>query len=657
MRRRVPVRAPRPRPSGVDASSSVLFAASTGARWAALFGFLEWTVLHLMAPPRPTGWLFGTLIASPLIHAGVGALFGVLLGCVLALLRRFTGDRPSVLTSRGGVWALTLAGLVGFYWIFAVNALHPSGPLAPTALALDAVALAAALVLAFVIVCAIGRGLLRPGRQRWAIAAVLVLWLPIYLVAARPAMKRAIGPPPRRAELSHAGSVRPANLLLIIIDTTRSDCLGCYGSTDGLTPAIDRLAEESVLFEQCVTPEPLTRPAFCTMLTGLYPRTHGVDTNTKILGEAFETLAELLRERGYRTGAFVSTDVLNGFYGTDQGFEVYVSPVEPWWYLRSDFAIRRMYRSLTRRHVVERYLEMSAERVNGKVLPWIRRHADEPFFAIAHYYDPHAPYAPPAPFDLAAREGLADVPAPYANEEERFAPGYDMPDDFVRKQWLRYQGEIASMDGRIGELLNEIDGMGIADDTVVVLVADHGESFEHEYYFAHGSRLYDPLVHVPLMIRSPGRLAPRRVSAQVRLIDLCPTLLALIGAEGGPACQGEDFSGLARGTVCDESAADRIAFCQTDFEIVWPVVPKEQIAVRTPAWKYIESPTTGRVELYDLAADPAEVDDRAAQEVAVRDELESLLREWDATTESTDVSVESLTSQQTEALRALGYLR
>ncbi len=232
-----------------------------------------------------------------------------------------------------------------------------------------------------------------------------------------------------------------------------------------------------------------------------------------------------------------------------------------------------------------------------------------------------------------------------------------MPDDFLRKQWLRYQGEIASMDGRIGELLNEIDGMGIADDTVVVLVADHGESFEHEYYFAHGSRLYDPLVHVPLMIRSPGRLAPRRVSAQVRLIDLCPTLLALIGAEGGPACQGEDFSGLARGTVCDEPAADRIAVCQTDFEIVWPVVPKEQIAVRTPAWKYIESPTTGRVELYDLAADPAEVDDRAAQEVAVRDELESLLREWDATTESTDVSVESLTSQQTEALRALGYLR
>jgi len=221
-------------------------------------------------------------------------------------------------------------------------------------------------VLALVLLRRAGRGLTRPARVGWSALIVLVLWLPLYAISNAPSGVPAPRPRPPAVSVDQAAlqSPRPS-LLFIVIDTVRADCLGCYGSEESRTPNIDRLARQSVLFEQCVTPEPLTRPAICSMLTGLYPRSHGVDTNTKTLSEDFTTIAEVLRRRGYSTGAFVASTIMSADYGTDQGFDVYQEPPEPWSYVGSVFAVRRLHR-LLRGDVGVQYLkEYRAEEIVG----------------------------------------------------------------------------------------------------------------------------------------------------------------------------------------------------------------------------------------------------------------------------------------------------
>jgi len=652
------------RPVVPQAAGSLLAPVVASAQiWATLLlvlGLLEAAVLYVKLPFPLSASLLVSLVWSPLLLGAVGLVAGVVVGAGLSLVRAILGRRALSRDPRGTAWAVAMAGLFGFYWVYAANRLYPGTSREAGAMALDGAAAVGAFILLLALLRRGRAGLTRAAMARVTTILVLFLWLPFYALSASPQLERArgeapSGPSAAPAVTPGAGREPRMNVLLIMMDTVRADCLGCYGSTECPTPNIDRFAQDAMLFEQAVTSEPLTRPSVCTMFTGLSPRTHGVDSNTKTLRGSFVTLAETLRDAGYATAAFTAASVLSGYYGTDQGFDLYTEPSEPWWYLRSDFALRRLYISLT--SWADWWIEIKAADVNRRALPWLRRERDRPFFAFVHYFDPHFPYRPPRGFDLAAKAGLGSVPTPYEDERERFVPGFEMPGDYLRMEWLRYQGEIAYVDANVGALLGALDNAGLTDRTLVVLVADHGESFEHEVYFSHGTRLYDSQVRVPLVIRDPRGRGALRVPSQVGLVDLCPTILGLVGAPSGVPTQGRSLVPLIEAARAGRPSADRPVYCQTDLEDTRPHSGRASYAVRTPPWKYIESPVLGLTELYDLVNDPAETVNVAKEFPQVSSELGAALARWLAATPRLDVAPSELSPERAEALRALGYAK
>ncbi len=638
-------------------SGRVVTLAGVGARTGALlllaFGLLEAIVLFAKRPQSWSLQLFGRVVWSPLLYATAGAAVGALVGLGVALASSRGRGRATGEVLGSAVWALLLSGALAFYWVYAANLLYHGSSRALVALALDVLAVLAGLALAIWLCRRATRGALSVrSRVRWTALLVLLLWLPFYAVAGRPTFQQ--------SRISHpspeARAARPPsdmNVLLVMLDTVRTDCLSCYGPTEFPTPNIDRLAAESVLFEQAITPEPLTRPTVCSLFTGLHPRTHGVDTNTKPLRPGFVTLAETLREHGYATSAFTAATILSGYFGTAQGFDFYSEPSEPWWHLRSDSAVRRFATSLTSWGAGIQ-IEIRADEVNSRAMRWMSRDRDRPFFAFVHYFDPHAPYDPPGRYDLAAREGLAHVPVPYADEQIRFSPDFEMPPDYLRQQWLRYVGEIGYVDEHFGRLLDFLADRGDDRRTIVILVADHGESFEHNAYFSHGTRLYDPQTRVALMIRDPRLPGPRRLSGQVRLIDLYPTILSLVGLEPPAPVQGVDLAPRLAGA--ERAFAHLPSFCQTDLEDRRPLSSRASHGLRLPPWKYIESPEIGLVELYHLRDDPGETANVATEAPEVCERMAGALADWLARTDRLETEPVPTTPELSEALRALGYV-
>jgi len=618
----------------------------------AVCAVLEWGVLFAKAPPALSPGLALDLTWNVLLYAVIGGIVGFLAGALVTAVTRSRGAAMF----RHAPWALVMAGVLAVYWIFAVNRLYPGSSREPVALALSAGAVLAAGIVGLIL-------LVRGGRWRSLVVPSLfmisVLWLPLYILSAEPAMERTRRGTDRLVET--AAREGAPNVILVMLDTTRADCLGCYGSTECPTPRLDALARESALFEQCVSLQPLTRPMACTLLTGFHPRRHGVDTNTKSLDPGFDTLAESFVRAGYTTAAFTAASVLSGYYGTAQGFELYSEPSEPWWYLRSDLAIRRLYISLTQWG--NWWVEIRADEVSDRAGRWIgsRARGDRPFFAFVHYFDPHAPYDPPARFDLAAQDGVHGVAVPYEYESQRFEDGFEMPQAFVRQEWRRYQGEIAFMDEQVGRLLDALDDAGVAEETIVIVVGDHGESFEHDFYFAHEFRLYDALVHVPLLVRWPGRISPSRIASQVTLADIAPTLLSLASVPVSPEAQAAPLpdgvvltSLLVSGNGSSRGAP---AFCQTNSEEGRPFYGWASHAVRDYPWKYIDSPEVDLRELYDLEGDPQELRNLIGDEPQQAREMSTMLSDWLEQTERFEVEPEELSPRRIEELKSLGYLQ
>jgi arylsulfatase A-like enzyme len=319
------------------------------------------------------------------------------------------------------------------------------------------------------------------------------------------------------------------NVLVIGIDTLRPDHLGCYGYGRPTSPAIDRLAADGVLFENTVSQSPWTLPSFATVFTSLYPSQHGAMTAVTSMRTSFPTLATILKERGYATGSVVNASVLRPEFGLDRGFDYY-DPTPP--------EGRR------------------ADGTTKAVLAWIDKHKGEPFFMFAHYFDPHEPYAPPAPYD-----GLF-----YPEYDGRIGNTFVLHDHFpnVRgmnfedlksleaSDWDRvralYDGEIAFTDKAVDSLLKGFEKRGLLDRTVIVFLSDHGEEFFEHQGFGHGHTLYNEVIRVPLIFSFPKRLPPgRRISQQVRLVDVMPTVLGLLDIDPGTPLEGSSLVPLLTG--------------------------------------------------------------------------------------------------------------
>jgi arylsulfatase A-like enzyme/thioredoxin-like negative regulator of GroEL len=439
---------------------------------------------------------------------------------------------------------------------------------------------------------------------------LLISGIVIAVVLAFALLKSGNTPAPPESLVSRDITLPNANILLITLDTTRADRIGAYGYTPAETPRLDRLAAEGVLFEQVTTPTAFTLPSHSSIMTGLYPPYHGVRLNGgSALADVHTTLAEQLAGSGYRCGAVMGAFVLDQRWGLSQGFDVFDDEFEIAPEQKLDLA----------------GVQRTADRVMDIGLEWLDQPDERPFFAWLHLYDPHTPYEPPEPY------------------RSRFG---DRGMDGL------YDGEIAFTDSQVGRLLDWIDERGLGENTIVVVVGDHGESLGDHSEIEHGYYIYDATVQVPLIVRVPGAdLGDVRVPAQVRTIDVLPTILDLVGVETPAPLHGESLVPLM---LDPGSPGPDFAYSESmsvHLQYGWSAL----YSIRTTEHKFIDAP---RAELYALEDDPAETINliRNFPEVAeeLRTVLENVRQEIEAgapETEEADLDEETLSM-----LVALGYV-
>lgn len=430
------------------------------------------------------------------------------------------------------------------------------------------------------------------------LTAYCFVWASVLLSGCAP-------PAPNAAPQAGAGALRGWNVLLISSDTTRPDHLGCYGAKAARTPNIDALARFGVLIEQCMTSAPLTLPAHASLLTGLYPFTHGARDNGQFyVPSACVSMAETLSDAGYATAAQIGAYVLNREYGLAQGFSTY-GDID---------AIRRPQAAGGGSS------ERSAEQVADAALAWLDSHAGPaPFFLFVHFYDPHTPYAPPKRF--------ADSSSAYA-------------------------GEIAYVDEQVGRLMRRLAERGVEERTLVVFTSDHGDGLGDHEESTHGYFVYDSTMHVPLLLRAPGVLpAGRRVAGQTRITDIAPTMVDLLGLALPAAIDGATLTGAIFGAA----APPRVAYGET-FYPHFALGYSWYRCLRQDEWKYIHGPIP---ELYHLAADPRELTNLAEQQPArlseMRAALRSMLAEVRPISEGAPAT-RAVGAEERRALESLGYL-
>ncbi len=404
---------------------------------------------------------------------------------------------------------------------------------------------------------------------------------------------------------------RPPNILLLTLDTTRADRLGCYDYSKAHTPNLDRLAAEGVLFEHAQSVMPLTTPTHATILTGRLPIEHGIRLNREsILPAEIPSIAEVLKAAGYDTAAVVATRILDAKFGLDRGFGLYDGEKPG-----------------------TKQLSRPANEITDTALAWLRsRQRSRPFFLWAHYYDPHMPRTP----------------------HPRLFPALKDP----------YDQEVAFMDMHIGRLLEYLRAGGKLDNTLVVAVADHGESLGEHDEILHGFFIYQSTQHVPMIFRWPGGGLPDglRVSGSVSLNDLMPTMLELSGIKLDVFAR----KGAPPRTAVDEVMRRSFAHAVTGRE---PLVPRachmEALwslyyfdwaplsGVVEDGWSYIHAPEP---ELYSLVADPGETNNLFAVEPRRADEMAMRLEAFERAAVRHASAAAAVSPEEMRRFASLGYL-
>jgi len=442
--------------------------------------------------------------------------------------------------------------------------------------------------------------------------------------------------------LSCAGG-RP-NILLIVIDTARADRFSIYGAPSDSTPAVAALAAEGAVYEHAVTPAPWTVPAHASLFTGLFPSAHGADSGHLRLDDEFTTLAESLRDAGYHTLGYTGNPWIGKLHNFDQGFDEYEETWRDFHDTEGDMGAA----VFTGR--VERFLE------GRRASPLTR---GRPFFIFINYFEPHLPYDPPEPererflkppVDREAVERLRHLKHP---QEMPYLLGLQkMPPDDLRILGALYTAEIAYVDRNLGELLGLLRREGELDRTVVVITSDHGEMLGEHGFLDHKLNVYEPLLHVPLVIRYPPAVpTPRRIAEPVYLQDLHPTLLALAGVPAPRPAMDDTrrAAGWPRDAVLlpgldtlrgGRSTGDEplVAECATPIQFLGVIRKAYPDAAITPwdrtliAWREgndkLHWSSDGHQRLYDLGGDPGEDNDLAGQRPERVRDMAARVKAW-----------------------------
>jgi arylsulfatase A-like enzyme len=452
----------------------------------------------------------------------------------------------------------------------------------------------------------------------------------------------------------------PRGVIVIVGDTLRKDHLDLYGYGRPTAPVLSGLAKAGAYAEDCVTQATWTKVSVPAIFTSLYPTTHTVHQFTDRLPAAAETMAEVFRGAGWSTLGMSSITFTGRFTNLHQGYEEFhESP-----------SLEKSSNSKTAREYTER------------LLPWLERHRDVPFFVFFHVADPHSPYYAYEPYDtLWGQPGDSDeyrrqqdevrkhIDDPLmkrfgmARRSELEKAGLD-PEPFVGYEHDAYDGSIRAMDVEVGRILELLRGLGLAEQTLVAFVSDHGTEFlEHDRHF-HGHSVYGELNRVPLILEGPGVPAGVRIEPTVQAIDLMPTILELAGLEAPERIQGQSLMPLIRG---EAGWRDRPAVTE---KLPEPVrsegeIDLESYAIIAGEWKLIHNrqrpAETPEFELYDHRADPLNLHDVASEHPDVVERLAAQIEGWHqqavaARLPSDAELAEGMSAEELERLRSLGYL-
>lgn len=403
----------------------------------------------------------------------------------------------------------------------------------------------------------------------------------------------------------------PWNVVIVTLDTTRADSIGCYGKAEASTPNIDALAADGVRFENAFATVPITLPSHTTLMTGLYPLAHGVrDNGLFIVDDKHTTLAERLAARGYQTAAAVGSFPLGADFNLDQGFDVFDDR------FNAQFEDFRGQRVLPKTGIF--FDERRAAMVNASVFPWLDENHEQPFFVWLHYFDPHQPLEPPAPYD----QLFLDDP---------------------------YLGEIAYADEAFGAVMSRLESLGVADRTIVVVASDHGEGRGDHGEETHSMLAYGSTLHVPLIIKVPDGRRGAVVSQRVGLVDVAPTLIDLLGVEVDPVFQGRSLVPELKG----EQRPPSIQYAETLSPRLSHSLGELRVLFDDDS-KYIHGP---RPELFDLKKDPRELNNLMDSEPKRAENMKNRLAAFIAAHAAEDPQqVGSLDADTRRRLEALGYL-
>jgi arylsulfatase A-like enzyme len=607
---------------------------------AGLFALIDVWQAAILAPgslsPATTVCLLGLYAAAAVAGGLAVGLLAALLGWDGAAARR----AAAMLVAGGG--AAVIAAEV------AMSQFQPLSPWRPWA--------AAGGIVAGILAGMGARGWRRtPTAVAWLAAALFVVGAGVGVSGGRRSGPADAVAPPSMAE-------RRPNLLVVLVDTLRADHLGTYGYERPTSPAIDAFARESVQFDHAYSQSTWTKPATASLMTGRYPRQHQAYLQKTTLPESELLLPEALRAVGYRTGIFSGNPWVTREWGFDQGVDHFVSIYDER-FARSTLFMRslkrldklvddkaRVYNRV--KLLVQGEFSTTARDpvVTDAFLAWAAG-SEQPFYAHLHLMSPHHPYDPPPPFDRFVPDPTHPPVTYYPKKSYFFFEEGEAIDAAAWADMIaRYDGDILFADSVFGSLLERLRERGVLDDTVVVLVSDHGEEFYDHRNWGHGQSVYDELTRVPLVIRYPARFpAGRRIETPVMTIDVMPTLLELAGAPPLEAIAGRSLLPLVDGAP----RPDHPAYS----ELLYRYGEARGLVDGSAKMIHMRKDQQTRAERYDLGADPAEQHRLDATDATGAPLLEKLdaITAWGNANRSAAVEGE-MDPDMKKRLKALGYL-
>ncbi|MEJ2720475.1 MAG: sulfatase-like hydrolase/transferase, partial [bacterium] len=538
-------------------------------------------------------------------------------------------------------WAVTgllsplFAALVLLFIWFVVYRLDGAGPRV-----VGFFALIFAAFLTAVLVVQIRWQAIRPARAIYFVVFALLCIGPVFGLL-KPAHNQTVGE--ARSERHKIDRV-----IFIVVDTLRPDALSCYSPQGTDTPNMDLLAEDGILFTDAISSGPWTLPGMASLLSGLSPAVHQTVDNNSALPDSVRTLAEYMMRAGYSTAAIGSNIVLTDRRNFSQGFGEY-----HWFPVPADDA--SLGKGILRRVFPSRYRpDASTSELTDIAIEWLTENRDRDFFLWLHYFDPHHPYSPPPEF-LPRSQPPASM-GPVFKSRKKIQSG-NLRLSAEEREWVHqlYLGEVRYVDANIGRLVDSLKNLHIYDESLVVLVSDHGEEFWDHGRFEHGHSLYDELLHVPLIVKLPFSSVTTRIETTVPTESVTPTILDLCHvAFDAQHMDSPPLSSLWSGDAEPVSFGSIFASGTLYYE--------EQEALYFGNLKYVRQLVTDRDELYDRITDPAELNSLALADTAAVNRAKRILRERSSAAEELRayygiVGAEAQYDDETiRRLKSLGYL-